>query len=156
MVRVYDRPLLRSSARADGAFRSNLDRFAMRLEEPGCEHLGYATGERNAGVTVSRSDQASVRRGPRVFDPEERSNRRSKTKTMSPLRAVSAPSGDLFWSRPLRAPQDQGEYWGRLCGLPFWRSKKVTGPARPQSALVAIKNTLAGINLWCNEIAPYG
>ena len=66
---------------------------------------------------------------------------------MSPLRAVSAPSGDLCGSRVLRAPQDQGEYWGRLFGLPFWRSKKVTGPARPQSALVAIQNTLVGINL---------
>ena len=154
MVRVYDRPLLRSSARADGALRSNIDRFAMCFGEPGSEHLGYATGERNAGVTVSRSDQAAVRRDPRVFDPEERSSRRSKTKTMSPLRAVSAPSGDLFWSRLLRAPQEKGEYRGRLFGLPFWRSKKVTGHARPQSALVAIQNTLAGINLRWVETHP--
>jgi hypothetical protein len=28
--RIYDRPLLRSSARAEGAFEPMLDRFAMR------------------------------------------------------------------------------------------------------------------------------
>jgi len=137
MVRVYDRPLLRSSARADGAFRSNIDRFAMRLREPGCEHPGYVGGERDLDVSVSRSDQTLVCWGPRVFDPEERSNRRSKTKTMSPLRAVSAPSGDLFWSRLLRAPQEKGEYWGRLLLVTFLgEARKVTGPARPRSALV--------------------
>jgi hypothetical protein len=69
-------------------------------------------------------------RGPRVFDPEERSNGRSKTKTMSPVRAVSAPSGDLFWSRLLRAPQEKGEYWGRLSLVSFFgEAKKVTGPS---------------------------
>jgi hypothetical protein len=138
MVRVYDRPLLRSSARADGAFGSNIDRFAIRLREPGCEHPGYVGGERDLDVSLSRSDQMLVCWGPRVFDPEERSNRRSKTKTMSPLRAVSAPSGDLFWSRLLRAPQEKGEYWGRLLLVTFLgEARKVTGPARPRSALVA-------------------
>ena len=31
MVRVYDRPLLRSSARGDGALKANRDRFAIGL-----------------------------------------------------------------------------------------------------------------------------
>jgi len=138
MVQVYNRPLLRSSARANGAFRSNIDRFAIRLREPGCEHPSYVGGERDLDVSLSRSDQMLVCWGPRVFDPEERSNRRSKTKTMSPLRAVSAPSGDLFWSRLLRAPQEKGEYWGRLLLVTFLgEARKVTGPARPRSALVA-------------------
>ncbi len=143
MVQVYNRPLLRSSARANGAFRSNIDRFAMRLREPGCEHPGYVGGERDLDVSVSRSDQMLVCWGPRVFDPEERSHRRSKTKTMSPPRAVSAPSGDLFWSRLLRAPQEKGEYRGRLSLVTFFgEAKKVTGPARPQSALVVNYNVL--------------
>jgi len=41
MVRVYDRPLLRSSARGDGALNADSDRFAIGLREPGCEHPGY-------------------------------------------------------------------------------------------------------------------
>jgi hypothetical protein len=41
MVRVYGRPLLRSSARGDGALTANSDRFAIGLREPGCEDLGY-------------------------------------------------------------------------------------------------------------------
>jgi hypothetical protein len=41
MVLVYDRPLLRSSARGDGAFTSNSDRFAIGLRKSGCEHPGY-------------------------------------------------------------------------------------------------------------------
>ncbi len=48
MVRVYDRPLLRSSARADGALTANSDRFAIGLRKPGCEHPGYAA----AGLAV--------------------------------------------------------------------------------------------------------
>ena len=45
----------------------------------------------------------------------------------------------------------QANPWGRLFGLPFWRSTKVTGPARPRSALVASqprtrKATLVGSN----------
>ncbi|GEM_PF-5624945 len=43
MVLVYDRPLLRSSARGDGALRATNDRFAICLQEPGCEHPGYRT-----------------------------------------------------------------------------------------------------------------
>jgi hypothetical protein len=76
---------------------------------------------------------------------------------MSPPRAVSAPSGDLCGSRALRAPQDQGEYWGRLFFGYFLlaKQKKVTC-RRATPDLVATQNTLAGINLWCNEIAPYG
>ncbi len=41
MVRVYDRPLLRSSALGDGASKAKSDRFAMGLREPGCDHPGY-------------------------------------------------------------------------------------------------------------------
>jgi hypothetical protein len=40
MVRVYDRPLLRSSARGDGALKANSDRFAIGVRGPGCEHPG--------------------------------------------------------------------------------------------------------------------
>ena len=48
MVLVYDRPLLRSSARGDGAFTSNSDRFAIGLREPGCEHPRYGLYSTNA------------------------------------------------------------------------------------------------------------
>ena len=44
MVLVYDRPLLRSSARGDGALIAKNDRFAIGLREPGCEHPGYCGG----------------------------------------------------------------------------------------------------------------
>ena len=101
MVRVYDRPLLRSSARANGAFPSNIRRFATRFEEPRCEHPGYVTGERNAGVTVSRSDQASVRRGPRVFDPEERSNGRSKRHCIALTDALASRPCDVQCRPPV-------------------------------------------------------
>ena len=124
MVRVYDRPLLRSSARGNGALTANIDRFAMRLREPGCEHPGYVGGERDLDVSLSRSDQMLVCWGPRVFDPEERSKRRSTTKPMSPLRAVSAPSGDLFWSRPLRAPEDEAGFGASLFGYFLGNAKK--------------------------------
>jgi hypothetical protein len=38
--RLYDRPLLRSSARAEGAVELMFDRFAMELHEPGRGHPG--------------------------------------------------------------------------------------------------------------------
>ena len=60
-------------------------------------------------VTHREAIKNPFERGPRVFDREERSNARSKTRTMSPPRAVSAPSGDLCGCRALRAPQEQGE-----------------------------------------------
>jgi len=44
---------------------------------------------------------------------------------MSPPRAVSAPSGDLFWSRPLRAPEDEAGFRGELFGY-FLAAQKVT------------------------------
>ncbi len=60
-----------------------------------------------------------------------------------PTARGSAPSGDLFWSRLLRAPEDQGEYWGRLLLVTFLgEARKVTGPARPRSALAARQNIL--------------
>ena len=42
MVRVYDRPLLRSSARGDGALTSNNDRFAIGLRAPKFEQRPYS------------------------------------------------------------------------------------------------------------------
>jgi len=40
--------------------------------------------------------------------------------------------------RLLRAPQEKVEYWGRLLLVTFLgEARKVTGPARPRSALVA-------------------
>jgi len=41
MVLVYDRLLLRSSARGDGALKETNDRLAIGLLEPGCAHPGY-------------------------------------------------------------------------------------------------------------------
>ena len=79
---------------------------------------------------LSRSDQASVRRGPRVFDPEERSNARSLTRTMSPPRAVSAPSGELCDARLTRAPQEISESRGSpFFGYFLWRSKESDLPS---------------------------
>ena len=39
--RIYDRPLLRSSARAEGAFEPMFDRVAMRITRTRMQHLGY-------------------------------------------------------------------------------------------------------------------
>ena len=90
----------------------------------------------------SRSDQESVLAGSPCIRPRGAEQQAVQDQNHEPTARGSAPSGDLFWSRLLRAPQDQGEYWGRLFGLPFWRSKKVTGPARPKSALAARQNIL--------------
>ena len=49
MVRVYDRPLLRSSARAEGAFEPMFDRFAMRTRTR-WKNLAYTVN-----VRVNRS-----------------------------------------------------------------------------------------------------
>ncbi|MEQ1597377.1 MAG: toll/interleukin-1 receptor domain-containing protein [Casimicrobium sp.] len=65
MVRVYDRPLLRSSARGDGALTSNNDRFAIGLREPGCEHPGYAAVRQNGSnckhcTQIAKVDMAKI------------------------------------------------------------------------------------------------
>ena len=69
--------------------------------------------------------------GTRVFDPEERSNARSERRTHRAMaareRRVRSMSCD---ARALRAPQEQGEYRGRLFFGDFLLAtqKKVTAP----------------------------
>ena len=56
MVRVYDRPLLRSSARGDGALTANNDRFAIGLRVRMLVRL------RDALALGTRLTRASLRR----------------------------------------------------------------------------------------------
>ena len=45
--RIYDRTTPRASGRAEEAFEPLFDRFAIKLREPECEHLGYACSSTN-------------------------------------------------------------------------------------------------------------
>ncbi len=69
-------------------------------------------------------------RGSPWIRSEEWSVRRSKRRTMSPPRAVSAPSGDLCDARLTRAPQEISESPGSpFFGYFLWRSKESDLPS---------------------------
>ena len=81
-------------------------------------------------VLIAKRSNIGFRRGPRVFDPEERSGARSKRRTHRAMaaheRRVRTMSCD---ARALRAPQEQGEYRGRLLWVTFLgEARKVTAP----------------------------
>ena len=112
-----------------------------------------------ANVIAKRSRLGST--GSPWIRPEERSGRRSKRRSMSPrvarqrnIRAISATPARREHRRETANP------WGRLLLVTFLgEARKVTGPARPRSALVADQPTLrrtslVGINLGAMRLHP--
>ncbi len=96
MVLVYDRPLLRSSARGDGALTANNDRFAIGLRAPGCEHLGYALRRAVRGLLFKSQYRKVGTDEP--FESRRKFRRLIKTKCLV-AHDVNARMGDFLIRR---------------------------------------------------------